>query len=153
MTTILLQLHPAAAKYFKYHHDYLPNRPSTLRDHFRHLVMLVAKPHPTGVLKTKEGKVDVNALISVQSPYVGIDARSSALYIPDEQLKLLDDLLIHLIDQEINNAVELYIDSGKQVKSAIQYIMDKYDIEESDRYSFDRAIKMNQRYRNRQIAQ
>lgn len=111
--------------------------------------MLVAKPHPTGVLPVLENKTSVCAMISVRSSHVKFDARYSAFYIPEAQQRLIDELLIHLIDQEINNTVQLYQDSKRQVKDAIEYVMAKYDLEESDGYSFDRAIKMNQRYRSR----
>lgn len=153
MTTILLQLHPAAAKYFKFHHDDHPNQPSPLRDHFRHLVLLVAKPHPTGVLPILKNKTSIKAYIPIRTAHLGFDARSSALFIPDTEQRLLDDLLIHLIDQEVNTTVDLYQEQKKQAKDAIEYVMAKYDIEESDGYSYDRAKKMNQRYRNRLNAQ
>jgi hypothetical protein len=144
MTTITLQLEPAAAKFFSYHHDNV-DKPSKLQKQFRQIVMMLCEVHDTGIIKSTPGTVTFSTLISVRTTKFGHDARK-ALFIPEPKMKLLNETLISLLEEEINNTVALYEAHGKMMKEAFQFIMNKYDLDSED-YSYDRMKKMNYRFR------
>jgi hypothetical protein len=148
MTTITLQLEPAAAKFFRYHHDDVFNKPSMLRGHFKRLVLINAEVHPTGIIKHFDNLVQVSANVASEVKSYKIDSRTKALFIPEEKMRMLNDAFIALLEDEINNTVELFESMGKQHKHAFEYIISKYDLDGND-YSFDRMKKMNYRYRMR----
>jgi hypothetical protein len=151
MTKIILQLEPAAAKFFKYHHDEAYNRPSLLRGHFKRLILMNAEPHPTGVFARSESLVAVETTVASEIKSYKFDARTKAIYIPDAKMKMLNDAFIALLEDEINTTVELFESIGRQHKHAFEYIISKYDLDSSD-YSFDRMKKMNYRHRMRVIS-
>ncbi len=147
MTKLILFLEPAAAKFFRYHHDGV----SMLRDPFRQLVLKLCEPHPSGLVKDVAGLERIETNLASENKRYGIDHRSCAIYINEKNMKLLNDALISTLEHEINTVVELYILCGKQIKEAFDYIIDKYDLDTTTDYSYDRMKKMNYRYREKQL--
>lgn len=148
MTTLKLHLLPVAAKYFLYYHDSVESGPRHLRNEIRDLVKAHIEKHATGIISTPIGMESVDVCIASQIAYSDHDARS-AVYIPEKKMRLLNSILIKLFEHEINLTVDLYLTLGKQQKDAILYVFDKYGIDGDYDYKYDRATKMNQRYRKK----
>lgn len=149
MTTITLQLEPAAAKYFRYHHDSI-NGASRLQEQFRRIVIMLCEKHDTGIINPVPGLESFSALVAVRNTKYNHDARC-AMYIPEHKMRILNDTLISFLEEEINNTVIIFTNQGKQHKEAFQFIIDKYDLDSTD-YSYDRMKKMNYRHRNKEVS-
>lgn len=102
--------------------------------------------HATGQINAPIGFDSIDVCVNEFDARIGHDARS-AVYIPDKSMKLLNSILIRLFEHEINLTVDLYLQHDKQQKDAILFVFDKYGIDGDHDYKYDRAVKMNQRYR------
>jgi hypothetical protein len=116
---------------------------------FVHLIKLLAEPHNNGVLVSPEHKQEIKVEVGENYTKFKFDARG-AIHIPPHKMEMLDLFLTRLFESEINTTVDLYLSVGKMQKDAILSVFDKYDIDGDIDYSFDRAHKMNQRFRKSQ---
>lgn len=146
MTTLPLQLSPVSAKFFRYYHDSPTGKPVPIARQFVHLIKLLAEPHTNGISAAMEDKEEIKVEVGENYTKFKFDARG-AIHIPPHKMEMLDVFLTRLFESEINTTVDLYLTAGKMQKDAILFVFDKYDIDGDIDYSFDRAHKMNQRFR------
>ena len=150
MTTFTLRLSPVSAKYLRYYHDSPTGKPVPIARQFMHLIKLLVEPHSNGVSPSCEpGQEEIKLEVGDFYTRFKFDARC-AIHIPPHKMEMLDVTLTRLFEFEINVTVDAYLSAGKMQKDAILSVFDKYDIDGDLDYSYDRAHKMNQRYRNRQ---
>jgi hypothetical protein len=157
MTTLTLYLEPAATKVFHHYHEQLKNVQPELTGLFRKLVVTMAEPLWDTTNKKYKNEIaydpalscQIDVLVCQQNGTAGIDFRK-AIFIPPHKMCLMNDLVVELLEKEINDTVDRWIEQGAQIQDAIRYVFVKYDIDEEHDYKMDKALKMNQRYRSKQ---
>jgi hypothetical protein len=157
MTTLTLHLEPAAAKIFHYYHDDLKDVQPELNTLFRRFVVTLAEPLWDSDSKKYKNEIvydpqlccAIDVAVCQQNGSQGIDFRK-AIFIPPHKMCWMNDFVIELLEKEINDTVDRWLEQGAQIQDAIRFVFVKYDIDEHIDYKLDKALKMNQRFRQKQ---
>jgi hypothetical protein len=151
MSTLEIYLSPAAAKLLRNYYDNIEVANVQLRDTFRSLVHLAL--HTKSNTKVKyDDRLNTKVELEIPSRF----RRPSSLtlekeaWIQPETMLLIDDLLIKWLQWEINLRIEEHTRNKLQVKDAIYFVLDKYDIDPQTEYNYWTARKSYDRWKKSQ---